>query len=60
MSENPSQGMRPRAPKNAKTILIEHIKPLWMFLSAAGKLTFRSMFRYKMRILLSCIGIIGA
>lgn len=51
--------MLPRAPKAGKRILLEHIRPLWAHLSFTWKVTFRNLFRYKKRFIMTVIGIAG-
>lgn len=51
--------MLPRAPKAGKRILLERIAPLWRRLSFSWKVTFRNLFRYKKRFVMTVIGIAG-
>ena len=51
--------MRPKSPKAGKKILLERIKPLWKCFSFFQKLTARNLFRYKVRLLMTVIGIAG-
>ncbi|MFR5829249.1 MAG: ABC transporter permease, partial [Adlercreutzia equolifaciens] len=39
--------------------LLEHIGPLWRHLSFSWKVTFRNIFRYKRRLVMTVIGIAG-
>lgn len=55
----PSQLMRPKAPKIGKPILLERIEPLWKRLNFSQKVTMRNIFRYKKRLAMTLIGIIG-
>ena len=57
--EEPSTLMRPKAPKNGKRILIERIGFIWNRLSFISKVTFRNIFRYKKRFLMTVLGIAG-
>ncbi len=59
LKEVPSELMRPKAPKNAKRVLLEYIKPLWRALSFTSKITARNIFRYKSRFLMTVIGVAG-
>ncbi|KRN28744.1 antimicrobial peptide ABC transporter permease [Lactobacillus selangorensis] len=59
LKEKPSELMRPRAPKSAKRILMERIKPLWRRLSFNQKVSYRNLFRYKSRMIMTIIGIAG-
>lgn len=51
--------MLPRTPKAGKRILLERIGPLWRHLSFSWKVTFRNLFRYKKRFVMTVIGIAG-
>ena len=55
----PATLMLPRAPKAGKRILLERIRPLWSRISFSWKVTFRNLFRYKRRLLMTVIGISG-
>lgn len=55
----PAQLMRPKAPKAGKQILLEKIPFIWSKFSFIYKVTFRNIFRYKKRILMTVIGIAG-
>lgn len=55
----PSQLMRPRAPKMGKKIFLEHIGFVWKRFSFIQKVTARNIFRYKKRFLMTLIGISG-
>ncbi|MDU3350419.1 MAG: FtsX-like permease family protein, partial [Clostridium sp.] len=57
--ENPSNLMRTKAPKLGKKILLERITPLWERLNFNQKVTFRNLFRYKQRMLMTILGISG-
>ena len=59
LRERPAQLMLPRAPKVGKRILLERIGPLWRHLSFSWKVTFRNLFRYKKRFIMTVIGIAG-
>ena len=59
LRERPAQLMLPRAPKAGKRILLERISPLWRHLSFSWKVTFRNLFRYKKRFIMTVIGIAG-
>lgn len=56
----PATLMRPKAPQIGKRILLERIPFIWEKLSFTQKVTFRNMFRYKKRFLMTIIGISGA
>ncbi len=55
----PSQLMRPKAPKAGKTILLERIPFIWSHLNFSQKVTARNIFRYKKRLFMTIIGIMG-
>lgn len=59
LREAPAQLMLPRAPKAGKRILLERARPLWKRLSFSWKVTFRNIFRYKKRFVMTVIGIAG-
>ena len=51
--------MRPKAHPMGKRILLERVRPLWRRLSFSWKVTFRNLFRYKKRFVMTVIGIAG-
>ncbi|MFV0395689.1 MAG: ABC transporter permease [Coprobacillaceae bacterium] len=55
----PATLMRAKAPMVGKRIVLERITFLWKRLSFNQKVTFRNIFRYKKRFLMSIIGIAG-
>ncbi len=57
--EGPAALMRPKAPKSAKKILLERIKPIWNNLSFNSKVSYRNLFRFKSRMFMTIIGIAG-
>lgn len=59
LRETPAALMQPPAPKAGKRILLEHVGPLWRHLSFSWKVTFRNIFRYKRRLIMTCVGIAG-
>lgn len=59
LRERPALLMLPRAPKAGKRILLERISPVWRHLSFSWKVTFRNLFRYKKRFIMTVIGIAG-
>lgn len=59
LRETPANLMRPRVPKEGKRILLERIGPLWRRLTFSWKVTFRNIFRYKKRLIMTVIGIAG-
>lgn len=56
----PATLMREKAPKSGKRIFLEHISFLWKRLNFSNKITFRNLFRYKSRMLVTLIGISGS
>ncbi|HIY83247.1 MAG TPA: ABC transporter permease [Candidatus Rubneribacter avistercoris] len=59
LRERPALLMQPRAPKSGKRILLERVRPVWRRLSFSWKVTFRNLFRYKKRLVMTVIGIAG-
>ncbi len=59
LREQPSQLMRPKAPKTGKKILLEKIGIIWKRLSFSQKVTMRNLFRYKRRMFMTVVGIVG-
>lgn len=57
LKESPAQCMRPKPPKNAKTVLLERIGPLWRRLGFNTKYIIRNTFRNKVRMFTCVIGI---
>lgn len=50
--------MRPKAPKAGKQIALERTN-LWQRLGFSAKITIRNLFRYKIRVLMTIVGITG-
>ena len=59
LTSKPAALMRPVPPQNGKRILLERITPFWKRLSFSNKSTFRNLFRYKKRFLMTVLGIGG-
>jgi len=59
LKETPAELMRLKAPKPGKRVLLERIPFIWKHLSFSRKVTFRNVFRYKKRFLMTIIGIAG-
>ena len=55
----PAQAMRPKAPKPGKRILLEYFTPLWKRMGFTAKLTARNLFRYKIRMCMTVLGVAG-
>jgi len=51
--------MRPRMPRNGKRIFLERWAKLWNALSFSQKITARNLFRYKLRLMMTVLGISG-
>ncbi|MGF2385357.1 FtsX-like permease family protein [Lentilactobacillus otakiensis] len=59
LREKPTELMRERAPKAGKRILMERIKPLWNRMNFNQKVSYRNLFRYKTRMVMTIVGIAG-
>lgn len=59
LRQNPASLMRPKAPKMGSRVLLERIPPLWKRLSFLNKVTARNLFRYKKRLFMTILGIMG-
>ncbi len=57
LSAQPAILMRPVAPKAGKRVFLERIGILWSHLSFSQKATFRNLFRYKKRLIMTIFGI---
>lgn len=57
--ESPAMLLRPKAPKNGKKVILEHIGFIWKRMSFTGKVTARNILRYKKRFFMTVIGIAG-
>ncbi len=55
----PAQLMRPKSPKAGKRVLLERITFIWSKINFTQKVTVRNIFRYKKRVLMTIIGILG-
>lgn len=58
-TETPAALMRPTAPKPGKRVFLERISIIWKKLNFSNKVTFRNIFRYKKRLLMTITGICG-
>lgn len=54
-----SKLLLPKPPKNGSRILLEKIKPFWQHLSFNYKVTLRNIFRYKVKMIMTILGIAG-
>lgn len=59
IKEKPSSLFQPKAPKEGKKILLEHITPIWNMLSFKYKSAYRNIFRYKGRLLMILLSTFG-
>ena len=57
LNSTPSILMRPKVPKIGKRILLERITLIWRRLNFNEKVTFRNLFRYKQRMIMTVFGI---
>lgn len=55
----PSQLMRPKAPKIGKRVLLERFPKIWNKLGFIAKVTLRNLLRYKKRFFMTVFGIAG-
>ncbi len=59
LASTPAALMLPRAPKAGKRIWLERIPFIWKRMSFTWKVTFRNLFRYKKRLIMTVVGIAG-
>lgn len=59
LKSSPAQLMRPKAPKAGNRVLLEKIPIIWKHLNFSQKVTIRNIFRYKKRVFMTIIGILG-
>ncbi|MBQ4583388.1 MAG: FtsX-like permease family protein [Bacilli bacterium] len=59
LKEQPAMLMRPKSVKSGKRIILEGITFIWKRLKFTQKVTFRNVFRYKKRMLMTIIGVSG-
>lgn len=59
LMEKPATLLRPKSPKSGKRILLEYITPLWSRLNFNQKVSYRNLFRFKSRAILTIVGIAG-
>ncbi len=55
----PATLMRPLVPKSGSRIILERIRPIWTRMSFLNKVTARNLFRYKKRLIMTVVGIMG-
>lgn len=59
LREKPSALMRPKSPKIGKKVILERIPFIWNRLNFTSKMTVRNIVRYKLRFLMTVIGVAG-
>lgn len=59
LAETPASLMRPKAPRAGSRILLERITFIWKRLKFLNKVTSRNLFRYKKRLIMTLVGIMG-
>ena len=59
LSERPAALLLPRVQANGKRILLERFTAIWSRMSFTWKVTWRNIFRYKKRFVMTVIGIAG-
>lgn len=60
LRQSTSQLLRPKPPAKGKRILLEGIPVLWSRLSFDQKLLVRNLFRYKQRMAMTVLGVLGS
>ena len=59
LKEKPAALMQAKAPKGGQRIFLEHFKRLWSRLNFNQKVSYRNLFRYKARMIVTIVGIAG-
>ena len=59
LKEKSAYLLRPKAPSGGSRIFLERIPFIWSRLSFLRKVTFRNIFRYKIRMLMTIFGVAG-
>lgn len=59
LNENTTALLSPKAPKAGKRVLLERATFIWSKLNFKQKVTYRNLFRYKARMMLTIFGIAG-
>lgn len=57
--EKPAELLLPKAPKEGQRVFLERATPIWTRMSFNQKVTYRNLFRYKARMILTILGIAG-
>ncbi|HLR92304.1 MAG TPA: ABC transporter permease, partial [Atopostipes sp.] len=60
LKSNATTLLQPKAPKKGSRIWLERLPFIWRRLSFNHKITFRNVFRYKSRMLMTILGIAGS
>ncbi|WP_138159456.1 FtsX-like permease family protein [Peptoniphilus catoniae] len=59
LKENTANLLRVKPPKSGNRIFLERISPLWNKMTFLHKVTARNLFRYKGRMIMTIIGVMG-
>ena len=59
LKERSAYLLRPKAPSNGSRIFLENVSFIWKRLSFLRKVTFRNIFRYKVRMFMTIFGVMG-
>ena len=59
LKERSAYLLRPKAPSSGSRIFLENVSFIWKKLSFLRKVTFRNIFRYKVRMFMTIFGVIG-
>ena len=59
VKEKPSDLLRPKAPMIGKRVFLEKITFIWNKINFSNKITIRNLSRYKKRMIMSTVGIMG-
>ena len=59
VKEKPSELMRPKAPSVGKRVLLEKLNFIWKRINFSNKITIRNLSRYKKRVFMTVLGIMG-
>lgn len=59
LKERPAILMLPKPPKSGSKVLLERLPFIWQHLSFNNKVTIRNLARYKSRMLMTIIGVLG-
>lgn len=59
LNQTPADLMRPKSPRAGSRVFLEYLPGLWSRMSFLNKVTARNLFRYKKRLLMTILGIMG-